>query len=191
MVLFACLKQLLHKYQLLFGFESKTDSSSQPSCDRKTSHLQKCMCSFLIQPRLFPLEAELMLDMDDFHRTTFIFGDFSQLINELGAIDARLTPQYCELLSGGEKYTGSKMRASVRKERVSSFSCVHMWGASFPWEGLHYIEYLCCQKPGEPVPEIEEDSNSDLDEEAALRFYRKIEEQVKLKRKAKTEEDEE
>lgn len=28
-----CLKQLLHKYQLLFGFESKTDSSSQPSCD--------------------------------------------------------------------------------------------------------------------------------------------------------------
>lgn len=51
--------------------------------------------------------------------TTFIFGDFSQLINELGAVDARLTPQYRELLSGGEKYTGSKMRVSVRKERVS------------------------------------------------------------------------
>lgn len=53
-----------------------------------------------------------------------------------------------------------------------------------------YIEYLCWQKSGEPVPDIEEDSHSDLDEEAALRFYREIEEQVKLKRKAKTEEDE-
>lgn len=41
------------------------------------------------------------------------------------------------------------------------------------------------------MPDTEEDSNSDLDEEAALRFYRKVEEQVKLKRKAKTEEDEE
>lgn len=41
------------------------------------------------------------------------------------------------------------------------------------------------------MPEIKEDSNSDLDEEEALRFYRKIEEQVKLKRKAKTEEHEE
>lgn len=58
--------------------------------------------------------------------TTFIFGDFWQLINELGAVDARLTPQYRELLSGGEKYTGSKMRVSVRKERVRSFFCVHI-----------------------------------------------------------------
>lgn len=41
------------------------------------------------------------------------------------------------------------------------------------------------------MPDIEEDSNSDLDEEAALRFYREIEEQVKLKRKAKTKEEEE
>lgn len=26
-------KQLLHKYQLLFGVKSKTDPGSQPSCD--------------------------------------------------------------------------------------------------------------------------------------------------------------
>lgn len=51
--------------------------------------------------------------------------------------------------------------------------------------------YLCWQKSGEPVPDVEESSDSDLDEEAALRFYREIEQQVKLKRKAKTEEDEE
>lgn len=57
--------------------------------------------------------------MYEFHITTFIFGGFLQLINELGAVDARLTPQYRELLSGGEKYNGSKLRVSVRKERVS------------------------------------------------------------------------
>lgn len=56
---------------------------------------------------------------------------------------------------------------------------------------MRYIEYLCLQKSTESVSDIEEDANSDLDEEAALRFYREIEEQVKLKRKAKTEENEE
>uniref|UniRef100_H3C659 UTP3 small subunit processome component n=1 Tax=Tetraodon nigroviridis TaxID=99883 RepID=H3C659_TETNG len=88
---------------------------------------------------------------------------YRNLINELGAVDARLAPQYRELLSGGEKYNGSKMRVSVRRQK----------------------------KSGEPAPDTEEDSSSDLDEEAALRFYREVEEQVKLKRKAKTEEDEE
>lgn len=37
------------------------------------------------------------------------------------------------------------------------------------------------------MPEVEEDS--DLDEEAALRFYRDIEEQLKLKRKGNTTEE--
>lgn len=35
------------------------------------------------------------------------------------------------------------------------------------------------------MPEVEEDSDSDLDDEAALRFYRDVEERVKLKRKSK------
>lgn len=41
------------------------------------------------------------------------------------------------------------------------------------------------QDSGETVPETEEDSDSDseLDEEAALRFYRGVEERLKLKRK--------
>ncbi|TNM88742.1 something about silencing protein 10 [Takifugu flavidus] len=88
---------------------------------------------------------------------------YRNLINELGAIDARLAPQYRELLSGGQEDQESKARVTVRKEK----------------------------KSGEPAPDTEADSNSDLDEEAALRFYREIEEQVKLKRKAKTKEHEE
>lgn len=40
------------------------------------------------------------------------------------------------------------------------------------------------------MPEVEEDSDSDLDEEAALRFYRDMEEQLKLKRKGNNPEAE-
>lgn len=40
------------------------------------------------------------------------------------------------------------------------------------------------QDSGETLPEVEEDSDSDLDEEAALRFYKDMEERVKLKRKS-------
>lgn len=38
---------------------------------------------------------------------------------------------------------------------------------------------------------VEKDSDSDLDEEAALAFYRNIEEQLRLKRKSKTADAEE
>ena len=41
----------------------------------------------------------------------------------------------------------------------------------------------------ETMAEVEEDS--DLDDEAALRFYREVEERLKLKRKSKNPEDEE
>lgn len=51
--------------------------------------------------------------------------------------------------------------------------------------------HVCCQDSGETLPEAENDSDSDLDEEAALRFYRNIEEQLKLKRKGHTDEPEE
>lgn len=40
------------------------------------------------------------------------------------------------------------------------------------------------QDSEEMLPE-DEDSESDMDEEAALRFYREVEERVKLKRKSK------
>lgn len=40
------------------------------------------------------------------------------------------------------------------------------------------------QDSGEPVSD-DEDSESELDEEAALRFYREVEERAKLKRKSK------
>lgn len=50
--------------------------------------------------------------------------------------------------------------------------------------------HVCCQDSGETMPEAEKDSDSDLDEEAALRFYRDIEEQLKLKRKGNTTEAE-
>lgn len=40
------------------------------------------------------------------------------------------------------------------------------------------------------MPEVEEDSDSDLDEEAALRFYREMEERLKLKRKGNNTEAE-
>lgn len=54
-----------------------------------------------------------------------VFGDL-QLINELGAVDARLVPQYRLLLSGGEKETGSKARVSVKKGKVSPFSSIQV-----------------------------------------------------------------
>lgn len=76
------------------------------------------MFSFLIQPTLYPLKTEETLHMFEFQMRTFIFGHFPQLINELAAVDYRLSPQYRELLSGGEKYNGSRMRMPVRKERV-------------------------------------------------------------------------
>lgn len=46
------------------------------------------------------------------------------------------------------------------------------------------------QDSGEIEPEIEEDSDSELDEEAALKFYRGVEERLKLKRKTKDPEAE-
>lgn len=55
--------------------------------------------------------------------------------------------------------------------------------------------HICWQDSGETrletQPEAEKGSDSDLDEEAALRFYRDIEEQLKLKRKGNTTEAEE
>eukprot|EP00064_Thunnus_orientalis_P006087 superscaffoldBa00000619_g6101 len=87
---------------------------------------------------------------------------FRNLINELGAVDARLAPQFRKLLAGEEKDKATSRPAESKKVGVSSKKDMDS---------------------GEPVPEIEEDSDSELDEEAALRFYKGVEERLKLKRK--------
>uniref|UniRef100_A0A8D3D9C0 UTP3 small subunit processome component n=1 Tax=Scophthalmus maximus TaxID=52904 RepID=A0A8D3D9C0_SCOMX len=76
---------------------------------------------------------------------------YRNLINELGAVDARLAPEFRRLLAG---------EARGAPKRHTEFESV------------------------------EEDSDSDLDEEAALRFYRETEERLKLKRKIGDVEDE-
>uniref|UniRef100_A0A8C5HJ16 Sas10 C-terminal domain-containing protein n=1 Tax=Gouania willdenowi TaxID=441366 RepID=A0A8C5HJ16_GOUWI len=68
---------------------------------------------------------------------------YRNLINELGAVDARLASQY-RLLLAGEETTSKPVKGKKTKN----------------------------------------DSDSDLDEEAALRYYRKVEERIKLKRKS-------
>lgn len=50
---------------------------------------------------------------------------------------------------------------------------------------------ICLQDSGAAIPEADEDSDSDLDEEAALRFYRDVAERLKLKRKGNDPEAEE
>ncbi|XP_036386984.1 something about silencing protein 10 [Megalops cyprinoides] len=95
---------------------------------------------------------------------------FRNLINDLGEVDARLAPQMRQLLSeaqqqeAGRRLTGSKHNsASGRRETVAEES-----GSA------------------EAVGE----SDSDLDEEAALRFYKQQEASLKLKRsKAEPEEE--
>uniref|UniRef100_A0A8C4DG26 UTP3 small subunit processome component n=1 Tax=Dicentrarchus labrax TaxID=13489 RepID=A0A8C4DG26_DICLA len=89
---------------------------------------------------------------------------YRNLINELGSVDARLAPQFRKLLSGEEKDNATSRPAEGKKTRQDS---------------------------GETMPEVEEDSDSDLNEEAALRFYRDVEERLKLKRKGNTPEAEE
>ncbi|XP_018556099.1 LOW QUALITY PROTEIN: something about silencing protein 10 [Lates calcarifer] len=88
---------------------------------------------------------------------------YRNLINELGAVDARLAPQFRKLLAGEEKDKAPGRPAESKKTRVSSKKE---------------------KDSGETLPEVEEDSDSDLDEEAALRFYKDMEERVKLKRKS-------
>ncbi|CAB1459542.1 unnamed protein product [Pleuronectes platessa] len=90
---------------------------------------------------------------------------YRNLINELGEVDARLAPQFHKLLAGEDKgpAEGKKTRVSSKKDKGSR----------------------------ETMAEVEEDSDSDLDDEAALRFYKEVEERLKLKRKSKNPEDEE
>lgn len=72
--------------------------------------------------------------MYEFEFAGYSFADLPQLINELGVIDARLAPQYRELLSGGQEDQESKARVPVRKEKVCCFHalCIfHIKNASY------------------------------------------------------------
>ncbi|XP_037303668.2 something about silencing protein 10 isoform X2 [Pungitius pungitius] len=95
---------------------------------------------------------------------------YRNLINELGPVDTRLAPQFRELLTGGNGETagrpseGKKTRGAAAKTKKDSGESLHV---------------------------VAEDSDSDLEEEAALRFYREVEARSKLKRKGKAPEAEE
>ncbi|KAM4587221.1 something about silencing protein 10 isoform 2-T2 [Odontesthes bonariensis] len=93
---------------------------------------------------------------------------YRNLINELNAVDDRLAPEFRKLLAGDEKDKPTSRPAEGKKTKVSKK-----------------------KDSGETLPEVEEDSDSDLDEEAALRFYREVEQRVKLKRKSNNSEAEE
>lgn len=96
---------------------------------------------------------------------------YRNLINELAAVDARLAPQFRRLLADEEAKQKLSSRATDGKKA-----------------GI-------CGKNGkdlaEAVSEVTENSDSELDEEAALRFYKGVEERLKLKRKGKAPEAEE
>ncbi|XP_026205461.1 something about silencing protein 10 [Anabas testudineus] len=94
---------------------------------------------------------------------------YRNLINELASVDARLAPELRRILADEEKDKATSKPADTKTTRVSSKKT---------------------KDSEETVPEVEEDSDSDLDEEAALRFYRDMEEQLKLKRKGNNPEAE-
>ncbi|KAK2915195.1 something about silencing protein 10 [Channa argus] len=94
---------------------------------------------------------------------------YRNLINELGAVDARLVPEFRSLLAGDEKNKAVRKPAEGQKSRVASKKE---------------------KASGETMAKVKEDSDSELDEEAALRFYRDMEERLKLKRKGNNSEAE-
>ncbi|XP_016526170.1 something about silencing protein 10 isoform X2 [Poecilia formosa] len=90
---------------------------------------------------------------------------YRNLINELSAVDAHLAPEFRKLLVEDEKDDeSSKRKTEGKKTKVPK------------------------QKDSGETPPENSDSDSDLDEEAALRFYKEVEERVKLKRKSKNPE---
>lgn len=91
---------------------------------------------------------------------------YRNLINELGAVDARLAPQLRLLLAEQRREKSAKKTTSTKESKKTKVS-------------------------EEAGPESAEESDSDLDEEAALLFYRGVEERLKLKRKTKDPQAEE
>ncbi|XP_028855328.1 something about silencing protein 10 [Denticeps clupeoides] len=84
---------------------------------------------------------------------------YRNLINRLSVVDARLGPQLRKLLSGEQQIA---KKTGVTKQPVKPNKCK-----------VNICDTI-------------EASDSDLDEEAALQFYRDVEERIKRKRKNKT-----
>ncbi|XP_017306478.1 something about silencing protein 10 [Ictalurus punctatus] len=82
---------------------------------------------------------------------------YRNLINELGAVDAKLSPQLRQLLSERQEERAAKKPQSSKKDK----------------------------REISKVADKQEAEESDLDEEAALLFYKGIEERLKRKRKNK------
>ncbi|XP_061642202.1 something about silencing protein 10 [Phyllopteryx taeniolatus] len=95
---------------------------------------------------------------------------YRNLINELSLVDARLAPQYSKLLAAREEDEIARKPVAEKKAAVS------------PQKDKDSVK---------EAPETEDASDSDLDEEAALRFYREVEARMKLKRKSKPQNPEE
>ncbi|XP_075997437.1 something about silencing protein 10 [Genypterus blacodes] len=95
---------------------------------------------------------------------------YRNLINELAAVDARLAPQLRRLLACKQKEKapgrvteGKQTGGSSKKDQVFA----------------------------EAAPETAQDSDSEMDEEAALQFYRGVEQRLKQKRKSTSKDPEE
>ncbi|KAG7319079.1 hypothetical protein KOW79_017553 [Hemibagrus wyckioides] len=82
---------------------------------------------------------------------------YRNLINELGAVDAKLSPQLRQLLTEGQGKRAPKKTHSSKKDKLEISK----------------------------VTAVQEAEVSDSDEEAALLFYKGVEERLKLKRKNK------
>ncbi|KAJ8400715.1 hypothetical protein AAFF_G00394840 [Aldrovandia affinis] len=94
---------------------------------------------------------------------------FRNLINDLGEVDARLAPQMRQLLSEAQEQAAARRPAGSKHASAAS-------------RGVKVTEEFGSEATG--------DSESDLDEEAAMRFYREQEARVKQKRKSTQPEQE-
>ncbi|XP_077428806.1 something about silencing protein 10 [Vanacampus margaritifer] len=95
---------------------------------------------------------------------------YRNLINELSSVDARLAPQY------------SKLLAAQAEDEITGRPAAEKKAAAFTKKDMD---------SGVAVPETGDASDSDLDEESALRFYREVEERMMSSRKRKPQNDEE
>uniref|UniRef100_H3ANW7 UTP3 small subunit processome component n=1 Tax=Latimeria chalumnae TaxID=7897 RepID=H3ANW7_LATCH len=96
---------------------------------------------------------------------------YRNLINDLAAVDSRLSPEIQQLLvrvKTGKRNVGDTEKLLRSKKSAISQSVV----------------------AAETHSKVPEDSDSEMDEEAALQYYREMEEKIKLKRKRGKKEEE-
>ncbi|XP_014341980.1 something about silencing protein 10 isoform X2 [Latimeria chalumnae] len=106
---------------------------------------------------------------------------YRNLINDLAAVDSRLSPEIQQLLvrvKTGKRNVGDTEKLLRSKKSAISQSVV----AAETHSKTTKTEILNLEVP--------EDSDSEMDEEAALQYYREMEEKIKLKRKRGKKEEE-